>query len=327
MRIDRNLLGWGVFFLVAGSIPLTVRAGLVSSAVVERWWSFWPLILIGVGLGLILSRTALEAIGGLIVSATIGLMVGGAFAAGFLGFGNLTDGVCGGGSDGGIPFAPQTGQFGPQANAHLELDCGDLAVTTGSDGWLVKGTDDDGSGPQVEATPDHLDVQPRADGGGPSLHHREHVEVELPTSSILDLAFDLNAGSLAVDLSGASVGTFALQVNAGDARVHLDTVEALSNIQVGVNAGNIRLFLPSVATHGSVHANAGNVDLFAPAGVALRLHTGQSVISAYDVAGAGLEQHGSTWESPGYDTAAVRIELDTQANVGSFGLNREACRS
>ena len=327
MRIDRNLLSWGVFFLVAGSIPLAIRAGMLPSAVVDRWWSFWPLILVGVGLGLILSRTWLEALGGLIVAATIGLIVGGAFAAGFLGFGNLTDGVCGGGADNGVPFAPQTGQFGPQAAVHLELDCGDLAVTTGSDGWLVKGSDDDGAGPRVQATPDQLDVRPRNDSGGLFLRHREHVEVELPTTSTLDLNLDLNAGSLAVDLSGASVGTFALQVNAGDARVHLDTVNAMSNLDVGVNAGNVRLFLPSVATRGSVQANAGNVDLCAPAGVALRLQTGESVMASYDYAGAGLVQRGSTWETPGFDTAAVRIELDTQANAGSFRLNREACRS
>jgi hypothetical protein len=40
-----------------------------------------------------------------------------------------------------------------------------------------------------------------------------------------------------------------------------------------------------------------------------------------------MVQHGSTWETPGYDTAAVRIELETRANAGSFGLNREACRT
>jgi hypothetical protein len=328
MRIDRNLLGWGVFFLVAGSIPLAIRGGVLPSAIVDRWWSFWPLILVGVGLGLILSRTWLEALGGLIVSATIGLMVGGAFAAGFLGFGNLTDGVCAGDrSGGGVPFAPQTGQFGPRAAVHLELDCGELAVTTGSDGWLVKGVDDDGAGPRVQAATDRLDVRPRSDSGGPFLRHRERVEVELPTTSTLDLNLDLNAGSLAVDLGGATVGAFALHVNAGDARVHLDTLAALSDLDVGVNAGNVRLFLPSVATRGSVRVNAGNVDLCAPAGVALRLHTGESVIASYDYAGAGLVQQGSTWETPGFDTAAVRIELETQANAGSFGLNREACRS
>ena len=327
MRIDRNLLGWGVFFLVAGSTPLAIRAGLLPAAVVDRWWSFWPLLVVGVGLGLILSRTALEAIGGLIVAATLGLMVGGAFAAGFLGFGNLTGGVCGGGSDNGVPFAPQTGQFGSQATVHLELDCGDLAVTTGGDGWLVKGSDADGAGPRVQAAADQLDVRPRNDGGGPFLRQREHVEVELPTSSTLDVDLALNAGTLAVDLGGASVGTFALQVNAGDARVHLDGAKAVTDLDVGVNAGNVRLFLPSVATRGSVQVNAGNVDLCAPAGVALRLHTGESVIASYDYAGAGMVQHGSTWETPGYDTAAVRIELETRANAGSFGLNREACRT
>ena len=326
MRVDRNLFGWGVFFLVAGAVPLVYRAGLVDASVVDRWWSFWPLILVGIGLGLILSRSRFEGIGGWLISATFGIMVGGAFAAGFVGFGNLGGGVCGG-SDTGTPFAPQNGQFSGPATVHLELDCGDLAVSTGSNGWAVKGTDEDGSGPRIVATADRLDVRPASGSDAPFLRRREHVEVELPTTTSLSMDLTLNAGSLTVDLAGAQVGDYALQVNAGDARVHLDRAQTVGGIAVGVNAGSVRLYLPNVSTSGSVQVNAGTVELCAPAGVALRLHTGNSVIASYDYSAAGLVQDGSTWSSPGYDAAQVRIELDTQANAGSFGLDRAACRT
>ena len=58
-------------------------------------------------------------------------------------------------------------------------------------------------------------------------------------------------------------------------------------------------------------------------GVALKLHTTESFVSSYDYVGHGLVQDGSTWTSPDFDTAAQRIELQTEANAGSFVLDPE----
>ena len=66
-----------------------------------------------------------------------------------------------------------------------------------------------------------------------------------------------------------------------------------------------------------------SVKLCAPAGVALRLETGSSLISSYDYDGHGLVQDGTTWTTPGFDTASVRIDLRTEANAGSFVLDPE----
>ena len=57
--------------------------------------------------------------------------------------------------------------------------------------------------------------------------------------------------------------------------------------------------------------------------VALRLHTGESIVASYDYAGHGLIQDGSTWTTPGFDSAAQKIELRTEANAGSFALDPE----
>ena len=61
----------------------------------------------------------------------------------------------------------------------------------------------------------------------------------------------------------------------------------------------------------------------APPGAALKLHTGESIVASYDYGGHGLVQDGSTWTTPGFDTAAVRIELQTEASAGSFVLDPE----
>ena len=91
----------------------------------------------------------------------------------------------------------------------------------------------------------------------------------------------------------------------------------------GINAGSLGLYLPAVSTTGTIEANAGSIRLCAPPGVALRLHTEDSVLSSYDFGSAGLVQVGDTWETPGYDTAVTRIELQIDANAGSFRLDPE----
>ncbi len=111
MHVNRGLLGWGVFFVVAGAVPLLVQSGAIDPAVVRNVWQLWPLILIGIGLGLILQRTRAAIVGGLVVSVTFGLLVGGWFAVGWSGIGGF--GACGinGSGSGGDPFPTQSGAF------------------------------------------------------------------------------------------------------------------------------------------------------------------------------------------------------------------------
>ena len=58
MHVRRGFLGWGVFLILAGAVPLAVRAGYLDDDQVGRLWTLWPLILIGIGVGLILSPDA-----------------------------------------------------------------------------------------------------------------------------------------------------------------------------------------------------------------------------------------------------------------------------
>lgn len=74
--MTRTLVNWGVFFIVLGAIPLAVQAGLLDAAVTQQLLRLWPLILIGIGIGLLLRLTPMAAIGGVIVAATAGMLVG-----------------------------------------------------------------------------------------------------------------------------------------------------------------------------------------------------------------------------------------------------------
>src|SRR6188508_1295713 len=101
MHIRRGYLGWGVFLILAGTVPLAVRSGYLTEDQVGRLWTLWPLILVGIGVGLILSRTRFDFLGGIIVAATFGLMVGGLLSAGVSG---LSGASCG--SDGSATSFP-----------------------------------------------------------------------------------------------------------------------------------------------------------------------------------------------------------------------------
>lgn len=318
MRIDRDLLGWGVFFAVAGGIAVAIQQGVIAD---RAWWSFWPLILVGIGFGLVARRTALEAIGGVVVAATFGLMVGGSLASGFGGLGSLPSGVCGPG-DGGTPFEPRRGSLGTAGSVTIGLDCGDVAIASvpGAD-WTVDGTDDDGRGPRVGSDGDALDIRPASDGSAFLGGERDDWRIALPSSTVLDVSVEVNAGSLRFDLGGGQLTTLAVDLNAGQATIDLTGVVAIEGFEMDVNAGELAITLPSLPLTGSIEANAGSVRLCAPDDVALRLRTGDSVLAGQDFAAAGLVQVDDAWETPGFESAATRIELRTEANAGSFRLD------
>lgn len=321
MRIHRDLAGWGVFFIVAGGVPLAVQTGLIPPTVLDRWWSLWPLILVGIGLGLIFTRTSLEMLGGLFVSGTLGLLASGILTGGFAGIGDLPSGVCGPGG-GGTQFESRSGQFTSDATVQIELSCGQLEVRpTDGDSWTVEGVDETGQGPRIETDDATLDIAPPELRFNDFVGERDRWIVHLPTATLLDVHLSVDAGSAVADFGGARLRGVEVALNAGQATVILSDVQEIDGIEVSLNAGSLGVWLPAVSTTGSIEANAGSVRLCAPEGVALRLHTGDSVLSSYDFGDAGLVQVGEVWETPGYDTAVTRIELRTEANAGLFSLN------
>jgi hypothetical protein len=256
------------------------------------------------------------------VSGTFGLLVGGALASGFGGLAGFPSGVCGP-DEGGVPFEPRSGVLAAAAHVNVSLGCGTLDIRAAEgETWSVEGSDDDGAGPQIESESDELRVSPPDRRGGP-FGERDRWIVTLPTTSRLDLALELDAGRLAVDLEGARVAVLGLELNAGQAIVDLGEVAEIEGIEIRLNAGELGLALPSISMTGSIEANAGSIRLCAPDDVALRLHTGDSVLSSQDFGDMGLVQDGDVWETPGFDTAATRIELRTEANAGSFRLGPE----
>ena len=317
MHLDRRLLGWGVFFVLLGAVPLAVRGGLITEDAVGRWWQLWPVLLIGWGLGLLLRRTPADWVGGAVTAVTFGLMGGGLIAAGVTGLPSIT---C---TDQGSTraFPAQTGALGSVGSLAIQFDCGrlDVATADGSD-WKIEGAATDGTSPVVDASSEHVDIRPlnRGDFIGNARTNEWHVTV--PRAPTLDTSVTLNAGDGHVDLSGARLGSTSLTVNAGSLDLSLAKAASLGSFSATVNAGSATVSLPAFGGSASVSVNAGSMELCLPASPAVRVHVSGGLGSQnLDTLGFGkIDQN--TWVSPGYDSASVRTQMDVSANLGSFTL-------
>ena len=320
MHVNRGLLGWGVFFVVAGAVPLAIQSGLVNADVVRNFWELWPLVLIGIGLGLILQRTKAAFVGGLVIAITFGLLVGGWFAVGFSpGFG-----TCGVGSGGthGDPFPTQSGSFAAPASVSLDLSCGAMVVTSaGGNAWTVAGSSEGAVPPTVTAGRDLKVESPHQ--SGLDFGHAADWQVSLPTGVPVSLGLEGNAGSIEATLGAMQVPDLHASVNAGSATIDMAEVTGLESIDISANAGSLSLTLPSPAgtMTGSISANAGSVELCVPDGVGLRIHSSSSPLASNNFGDRGMANDGGTWTRAGYEASAQRIDLQVSANLGSVSLN------
>ncbi len=325
MHVNRGLMGWGVFFIVLGAVPLAVQAGTLDPEVVRRAWELWPLILIGIGLGLVLARTRLAIIGTLVVAVTFGLMGGALIATGVGSAGGFTS--CGfGAGQGGEAFRTQAGGFDGEASMRLEMNCGEVdAVAADGPGWSVAGTSDGGQAPDLDGSGNQLVVRAPGRSGIDLAADPWRWNVTLPRAVPVSMDLSVNAGSGSLDLAGMSVPSLSVSVNAGDARTDLSSAAGTERFEASVNAGSMTALLPApVGTlRGSISVNAGSADLCVPDGVALRFQAGDQPLGSTNFEDRGLRRSGDTWSTPGYDAATSRIALDVSVNLGSITLDPE----
>ena len=325
MRADRNLIGWGVFFLVFGGVLLAVRQGWLSAEIAERAWQLWPVLLVAAGLSLLLAGRPGAWIGGLVAAACFGVIAGGLVSSGsglpFVG--------CGA-SEAGAPFERQSRELplGSPRAVSISFRCGDLAVQTApGTTWEVDGESADGEPPSIEHTSDGLQIEAASSSGIFGFAgKRERWDVTLPSDPTLDLDVTLDAGEGRLTLAAAHLGATDVTVNAGSLRLDLRDVAATRTLDGTVNAGSAVVWLPELPLEGDLTVNAGSLSICAPDDIGLRLITGNNPISSNDFGDGGLVRTEDAWETPDFATAPIRIVLEVSANAGSLSLNPlQAC--
>lgn len=325
MRIDQRLVGPGVFLILVGVIPLAVREGALSLDDLAGIWRLWPLFLVAAGLGLLLRGTALRELGGVLAAALGGVFVGALLAG--AASGGLGSIACSGDRDDGSPFTTTSGTLDGAGSVSLTLDCGEATIRAATgDTWSLSGRSAGGTAPAVDASPARLVVHsPRGSDIQGAPARWSDLALAVPgTTEAYELT--LQAGSLRAT-AGTGLRRVQGTVNAGSMVADLGPATGLATIDLTVNAGAASIMLPDASVRGSLTVNAGAIELCTPADVGLRLTTKRGGLGGNDFDSRGLVETDGVWTTPGWESAAHVIELDTTANAGGFSLNPEdGCR-
>lgn len=325
MRLDSRFLGWGVFLVVLGAVPLAAGQGLIDRTLLAGVWRLWPLILVGIGLALVLRGTAAGVLGGLLVAGTAGLIAGSALT-----IGPTVVGGCGQGNAAASPENdPRTiGLGGPlpaSGAVDLEFSCGRLAITTGGAEWRLAALEPSDEEPRVRSDETGLHLAP-ADDSIRFLPFDEDQgqrdwSLTLPAAT-RSLEANVSAADARLDLGGADLRRLTLSVNASTARVDLRGA-TVPSIDLDFNASQGTILLPRIGTRGKLEVNAGDVDLCPAPGVGLQLVM-SGALADTDFSDEGLVRVGERWRSSDYETAGARVDLTVSANAADVSILAEA---
>jgi hypothetical protein len=317
VRIDRRLVGFGVFLVTVGTAMLLVRNGVVPTETAQRAWTLWPLLLVGTGLSIVLAGRPGAALGGLVVAVTLGAMLGGVLASGWSG----RFSVCGDAANG-RPFQPLNGDLASASRIAISIDCGNLGVATAGDGgWSLSGSSPDGRPPIARTEGSSIRIEAADSGPFSAGDGRNDWQLVLPRDAAVDVDVATNGGSSTITLDGAALGDTSFETNAGSLDLDLGGVRSIGALEVRTNLGSATVRLPGVGVGGSVEVNAGSLRLCRPDGeVGLRIEV-DGVVSANNLDEAGLTRDDDVWESAGYSGAATRIDLKVEVNAGSLSLD------
>src|SRR5262245_50058775 len=227
MRVRRGLLFWGLLLIPLGAIPLAVSAGGLDPARLLNAWQLWPLIVIGIGLLILGSRTPLSLVGLVVVALTIGTIGGSAIANGTSWFGAIG---CGFGNDT-TASVDKTGSFETTADVRLDLNCGtlDLSPSDGQ-GWTVHAAYR-GDPPSIDGRSDALNVT-SPDGGD----RFQKWTIGVPPSQLRSLQITANAATTTADVGAAHLDELRADLNAGDARFRAGEA-SVQSLDLTMNAG------------------------------------------------------------------------------------------
>ncbi|HEY5668838.1 MAG TPA: DUF5668 domain-containing protein [Anaerolineales bacterium] len=135
--------------------------------------------------------------------------------------------------------------------------------------------------------------------------------------------FDLSPG-LTLDWSFGLTADIPLSLDfetgASESRLNLRDLR-LTELRLKTGASSTSIDLPANAgqTRATIESGAASVNIAIPEGVAARIRT-QGGLSTFEVDTNRFPQVGGVYQSPDYDTATNRIDMDIQMGVGSVKI-------
>jgi hypothetical protein len=280
---------WPLFVILVG-----VASG-VSALLSENrgrgvlWALTWPAAWVVAGILLLASTT-----GALAVQPGTLVADGWPWALVILGVWFLAGAFLAGGQQMSALVVPLNGA--QQARVRIKFGAGELVTHVAAPGSLVDGSFDGGVKHRVDG-PGQVELVQDLDHGWPWFDPKTRWDVGLPAGLPLDLRLETGACRETIDLS--------------DLRV--------SRLELHTGASETTIRLPRAAGSTSVRAEAGAASLTieVPPGVAARIHS-RMALGSTQVDPGLFQRTGDGYESPGYDTAANRADVDVQGGVGQL---------
>jgi len=307
MRVDRGRLNWGIFFIVLGLVPLAYYRGATG---LGEAWRLWPLILVGIGLAFVLSRTRAFFLGGTVVAVCLGLVFGSVLTV------HPSFGCGDGGHDN--RTISQSGSFDGDTSVELNLACGSASISTSSDAqWHVDASNSGGSTPSVNSNSRWLRVSSSSPDHWTFDRGRDDWQVKLPAGNQINLNATLDLGDARFNLASANLASARFSLNLGSLHVDL-TGAKVGSLHLSTNLGSAYLTLdPSSDLAGDLSTNLGSLEVCIPEGLGVQV-TASDSLSSSDFAKAGMVRAGGAWRTTNYDTAAHKAILTASTSLGSI---------
>ena len=291
-RVARGLPVFGILLVLLGALLLLQTIGVVSWDLWLELWRFWPVALIAGGVSIILGRR-FPVLASLVV---VFLFVGTVGAAAFFVVTNAESFVV-------SEFAePLDGV--ESLELEVKFGAGELFISD-----LPAGSTDM--------------VQARLSGAGSNpvlvskvVRSGNRAEVKLENAQ--DSLFNLNINrKLEVKVARDVETNLIIQSGAGDINVDLERLQ-VAGLALEAGAVSAELVTPATAgfTDATVGIGAASLEVTVPEGVAARIRV-DAGMSSVDIDDRFPKVNG-VHESPGYDAAAHRLNLEVAGGAASI---------
>ena len=298
------LIGLGLLFLGQ-------NLGLVPGDVWSSLWRLWPLLLVVAGIDLIFGRSGWPAtIGLLAVGLVVAAVVAATVLAGQVGRWSWEGQSFGVATPAGVERLTEDLAGARRATIKLEHSAGRLTLgalpaesTQLLDAELAHG--------------ENATVVPTIDRRGDQAQVTVRARTE---RNALPLG-DAGRQDWTINLSPEVPHQLEIESGAGDLDLNL-TELAVSELDLQAGAGSLEVTLPRAAgrTEASVQAGAAEVDLTVPEGVAARI-TLEGGLTETTIDQSRFPKVGSYYQSPDYETATNRVDLDVETGVGRVTIH------
>jgi hypothetical protein len=160
-------------------------------------------------------------------------------------------------------------------------------------------------------------------GGLDVIKHRDGDLLDIKMSvPVQFFPFDWGPGWLDWSFGVNKDIPISLDVNTGASESLIDLTELrVSDLRLQTGASSTELILPANAgqTRIAVEAGAASVSVRVPSGVAGRIRA-RGGLTSIDVDASRFPRQGDGYQSPDYDVASNKVDIDIQAGVGAVNI-------